>query len=427
MKIVVTGSNGYIGTRLVRLGSRFGHSMVGASRMPPSSLSVPWIKFDLCEPDCLQLTSGVDILVHLAANTLPEARIDEAIEVATAKKLIGAALASKVKFIFVSSQTARQDAPTSYGRIKWCIEQEVLAAGGWVVRPGQVYGGELRGLYGQLVKIVKKSPLLPKFLPLPVVQTIHVDDLAEGLLRIAVRRDLKSGVYCLGSSTPIPFSTFLAEIAKSRLRCRRAFVPLPIGLVNLFIAQLSETWRSRLGLDRLRSLFDLPVMNTEADLDQLGLSLRPLTSGLHPSGDGRRRQLLREANALITYVLKERPSNSMLRRYVRAVEGSRVEREFRLLGIFLSYPILLSLLDKKSWPDPALGSEFFWRMDAATLMSESTPEGAVRFLGYGQSHGPLTSTLSIVNAIAGDALWRLVRIFVAPILRYSFAKVKGGI
>jgi len=257
-----------------------------------------------------------------------------------------------------------------------------------------------------------------------LIQPIHVDDLAEGMLRIAERVDLKPRVYCLASPFPILFSNFLAEIAKSRLRCRRVFVPVPVALINLLVALLGETWRSRLGLDRLRSLFDLPVMNTGDDLDQLGLSLRPLIAGLHPSGDGRRRQLLREANSLLTYILKVRPCSSMLCRYVRAVESSRVGREFRLLGIFLSYPILLSLLDKKSWPDAAAGREFSWRMDAATLLAESTPAGAVRFLGYGQRHGPLSSTLSITIAIAGEALWRLARVFASPMLRYSFARAK---
>jgi len=37
-----------------------------------------------------------------------------------------------------------------------------------------------RGLFGTLVKVVRRLPLLPTFLPAPKIQPIHVDDLAEG-------------------------------------------------------------------------------------------------------------------------------------------------------------------------------------------------------------------------------------------------------
>lgn len=425
MKVVITGASGYIGSRLTSLAVEGGHDVVMASRKQHALPRTSWLHFDLASSEVIDLPAGTDVVVHLAANTTVSNSLDDDGEVAAAQRLIKAAQKTGAEFIFVSSQTARVDAPTAYGRIKWRIEQEVLAVGGWVVRPGQVYGGELRGLYGKLVRAVQKLPLLPAFMPAPLVQPIHVDDLAEGLLRIAERGALNSGVYCLASSVPISFSSFLAEISTSRLRCRRFLFPVPVVVVNLIVALLGDAWRIRLGLDRLRSLFDLPVMTTAADLGQLGLSLRPLMAGLHPSGDGRRRRLLREGKALVAYVLKEQPSNGILRRYVRAVECSRDGREFRLSGIFLSYPIFLSLLDKGSWPDATAGEEFFWRMDAATVLAEATPTGAGRFLGSGQRHGPLTSMLSIANALAGEAFWRLVRVFVSPMLRFCLTRAKG--
>lgn len=425
MNVVITGASGYIGNRLTSLAIERGHDVVMASRHQKALSRTSLLHFDLASSEVIDLPAGTDVVVHLAANTTESHALDEVAEVVAAQRLIKATHKTGAKFIFVSSQTARVDAPTAYGRIKWHIEQEVMAVGGWVVRPGQVYGGELRGLYGTLVKLVQKMSLLPAFLPAPKVQPIHVDDLAEGLLRVAERGDTKSGVYCLASPEPISFSAFLAEIAKTRLRCRRVFVPVPIVFINLFVALLGEGWRTRFGLDRLRSLFDLPVMTTETDLGQLGVSLRPLVAGLHPSGDDRRRRLLLEGKALLAYVLKEQPSNSLLRIYVRAVEGSRGGRAFGLPGIFLSYPILLSLLDKRSWPDATVGREFVWRMDAATMLAEATPTGVGRFLSSGQRQGPLTSILLIANAIAGEAFWRLVRVFVSPMLRYSLAGTKG--
>jgi nucleoside-diphosphate-sugar epimerase len=421
---VITGASGYIGSRLTSLAIERGHDVVMASRHQKVLSRASWLHCDLASIEVINLPAGTDVVVHLAANTSASHGLDEEGEVVAAQRLIKATHKIGAKFIFVSSQTARVDAPTAYGRIKWRIEQDVLAGGGFVVRPGQVYGGALCGLYGMLVRFVQRMPLLPAFLPVPKVQPIHVDDLSKGLLRIAERGDTKSGVYCLASPVPICFSDLLSEIAKTRLRCRRVFVPVPIVFINVVVALVGKIWGARLELDRLRSLFDLPVMTTETDLGQLGLSLRPLVAGLHPSGDDRRRLLLREGKALLTYVLRQRPSNSLLRVYVRAVEGSRGGRAFGLPAIFLSCPILLSLLDKGSWPDATVGREFVWRMDAATMLAEATPTGAGRFLGSGKRHGPLTSMFSITNALAREAFWRLARFFISPMLRFGVVRSK---
>jgi NADH dehydrogenase len=426
MRIVITGATGYIGTCLTALAIRRGCDVVMTSRLQPafSTAAVPRLHFDLTSDEPVVLPAGTDVVLHLAANTAASNLLDDVGEVAAAQRLIKSAQKAGARFIFVSSQTARADAPTVYGRIKWRVEQEVLAAGGWVVRPGQVYGGELRGLYGMLVRVVQKLPLLPAFIPSPKMQPIHVDDLAEGLLRIAERSSVQSRVYCLAAPVPISFSTFLAEIAKSRLRCKRVFVPVPVATINVFAAVIGSVWRSRLGLDRLYSLFDLPVMSTTSSLDELGLVLRPLRAGLHASGDDKRRSLLQEGKALLAYILKEQPDSAVLRRYVRAVEELREGRAFGLHGVFLNYPFLLSLLGKTSWFDAATGEEFVWRLDAATALAEASPAGAGRFLGLGRRHGMLDSILLMTIALAGEFFWRLVRVFFSPIHRFSAARFK---
>lgn len=425
MKVVITGATGYIGTRLTALASRRGYDVIAASRQQPTSSNLTWLNFDLASDEAAVLPASTDVVIHLAANTLATNVSYDVGEVAAARRLLKSAQDAGARFIFVSSQTARVDAPSVYGQIKWRIEQDVLAAGGWVVRPGQVYGGEFRGLYGLVVNTVKKFPLLPAFMPVPRVQPVHVDDLAEGLLRIAERNDVPSGVYSLASPEPVLFSNFLREIARSRLRCKRIFVPVPILIINFCAAVIGSTWRARLGLDRLRSLFALPVMKTASDLKLIGLTLRPLTVGLHPAGDNRRRCLLREGKSLLAYVLKEQPSSAVLRRYIRVIERLRGGEEFGLPEIFLNKPILLSLLDKGSWSDASVGEEFFWRLDTATMLAEASPSGIDRFLETGRKYGLLRSLLSMTNALASEAFWRLARVLVSPMLRLSMARSKS--
>lgn len=425
MNLLITGASGYIGRHVINHALKRGHTISAASRHDVIDSRVNWVEFDLFKHTSIPPLEGIEALIHLASNTTQNSDATGEAELLAAQKLLVSAKAASTKFIYISSQTARTDAPTSYGRTKWRIEQEVLSAGGWVIRLGQVYGGELRGLFGVLVSTVKHLPILPMFIPTPKVQPIHVDDLAAGLLRIAERGDVPSGIYCLASPAPISFSRFLDAIAESRLRCRRMFVPVPVVVINTLAAALGETLRVRLGLERLRSLFDLPVMESSSDLKLLGLVLRPLHSGMHPAGDDRRRHLLQEGRALLAYVLKETPDSAALRRYVRAIEHLRSGQALGVAHSILKYPILLSLVDEAVWADKSAGAEFSWRLDAATILAEATPLGARRFLALGCGHGMLSSALSMLHAVLCELFWRILRILFSPIVRIALANSRN--
>ncbi len=424
LRLVVTGATGYIGSYFINLASNHGHEIIAASRKKPSSCVSSWLPFDLASDRSILLPLGTAAVVHLAANTTPTDELDEESEVVAAQRLMKSAQDVGARFIFVSSQTAQADAPTAYGRIKWRIEQNVLSAGGWIVRPGQVYGGELRGLFGVLVNTVHRFPMLPAFVPSPKIQPIHVDDLTQGLMCITEGLDLPSGVYCLAASKPISFSRFLASIAQSRLRCKCLWVPVPIAIINAIMTALSKAQRTRLGLDRLQSLFNLPVMETQTDLNRLGLQLRPINSGMHPSGSARRRGLLREGWALLSFVLKAAPSSTLLRRYTRGIEQLRDGQSLGLKSTVLANPMLLSLFRASDWPDMNSGKEFTWRLDAATVLAEATQSGAHKFLGLGYEGGRLRCFLSMSTACACELFWRTLRVPMYPFIQLTLRHEK---
>lgn len=416
MRIVVTGATGYIGIRLTALMLKRGHDIIIASRQRPSDFSAAWFYYDLSSSDSVVLPTGTDVIVHLAANTQFFNCMEEGFEVAAAKKLIKSAQDVGAKFVFVSSQTARKDAPTEYGRTKWHIENEVFAANGLVVRPGQVYGGEERGLFGTLVRFVRHLPVLPAFLPPPLVQPIHVDDFTIGLLRLVERVDIPSGVYSLASPNAISFTALLRSIAQHRIRHRKIFVPVPISFVRLFIKFCGVKLSAKLGMHRLNSLFDLTTMDTMANLNEIGLELRTLRSGMHPSGSGRRRRLIHEGIALLTYVLRDRPHSDIVRRYVRMIETLRAGIPLDMPDWSLRWPTTLALLDDRAFVNLISVEEFSWRLDAATVIAEASVQGSVRFLGTTQFTHPLTALGRIFLALSAEFFWRLSRRIVLPLL-----------
>ncbi len=400
MNIAVTGGTGYVGERLIDAALRDGHSVVSLSRRPAGQHAVAWLPYDLGDEGAMGIASGTHAIFHLAART-HDAQGDAFIEVEAARRLAAAAVEVGARFVFVSSQSAREDAPTPYGRIKWQIERVTLDAGGVVVRPGQVYGGKERALFGTMCTLVRRLPVLPMFLPDPVVQPVHVDDLAAALL--ASLSQPPATVLCVGSPEGVGFSRFLQAIARERVRRWRPLVPVPAAGVRWAASLLGSRRAARLGLDRLVSLFALPSMSTQRDLGQLGVTLRGLDVGMSRSGSGRR-LLLRESHCLLSYVLREHPASCLMRRYVRAIEALRAGRALALPRAFMRIPALFGLLD--GGDGMGLRTEIAWRLDAATMLAEASPQGARRCLGLGRRHGAAAAVARMARSLVTESLRR---------------------
>ena len=408
MNIIVTGASGYIGSRFVSYALMHNHHIISASRQR-LDIAQQWMEFDLNNSAEIILPEEVDAVIHLGANTSSAEDYSEH-EVAAAKKMQAAANNCGAKFIFVSSQAAREDAPTIYGRTKWRIEKNVLTHSGFVIRLGQVYGGQKRGLFGTLVNLVERLPVLPAFIPSPFIQPIHVDDCAMALLRFVELKDKRSDVYCLGSVTPVSFTDFLQAISNNRLRCYKFFVPTPVFLISFFSKILGEQLANKFGLYRLNSLFDLPLMDTENDMHDIGIELRPLFSGMHRSGDNRRRRLIHEGTALLTYILREKPTSTLVRRYVRMVEKLKKGEPLAISTWLLRWPASLVLLDNPRASKTKFMNEFIRRVDAATVLAEASGQGAVRFLGAMESMWKITSLFKIITAVTLELVWNVIRL-----------------
>lgn len=215
---------------------------------------------------------------------------------------------------------------------------------------------------------------------------------------------------CLGSIEAITFTEFLRTLARSRLRLSRYFVPVPSFIVAVVIRLAGKQSR----LERLHSLFDLPRMATESDLRQLGLLLRSLDSGMHPAGDNKKRHLLIEGRALLSYVLRRHPGSTALRSYVRIIENLRGGKTIALPKPFVRWPALLAIVDGGNPTATAWKKEFVWRLDSATVLAEATTFGAQRFLGLGESLGFVGSFFGMTRAVLSEAGWRILSLMLAP-------------
>jgi NADH dehydrogenase len=411
VKILVTGATGYIGSVFVRRALASGHAIMAASRR--RAQAGEWVPYQL--GDALALPGDVDVIVHMAADTTGAVNDPEA-ELRAVVALMEAPSAAGIPFVFVSSQTARADAPTAYGRTKWIIEQRVLARGGWVVRPGQVYGGPELGLFGTLTSLLRRLPVLPALVPGPLIQPIHVEDCAEGLLRVALRQPAGLHVIHLAAAEPVTFTHFLRRIARDRVRRRVFFIPFPSALLRGVSRGIRGIRRSGVSLpllDKLDSLLEVPCVSSAGDMSALALTLRSLDDGMLKAGGGRRR-LLEEGRALIGYVLRSPPSGQLLTRYVRSVELLRHGRALGLPGWMAVAPALVAAIDS-----PAIlrnHEELRWRIDAATAISEASPAGFRRYMRAGLRQAKPIAVIRLACAVVSEVAWRVARPIVSRAL-----------
>lgn len=414
MKIAVTGATGYIGERLIHLANSYGFSVVALSRSRPLFFVTEWIHYDLNSQMPVVLPNNVDVVFHLAASTSSANYLGSDAELLAAQLILNSSKVVGAKFIYVSSQTARFDAPTLYGRTKWAIENLVLKSQGIVIRPGQVYGGKDSGLFGLLVTVVSYLPILPAFIPEPQLQPVHVDDLSLALLCAADQSGSSQQVYCIAQPDGLGFTRFLKSIASNRLNVRRLFIPIPIGFINAVIFLIGERIGQRFGVTRLKSLFDLPLMSSADSLRLLKLSLRPLDQGMHKEV-ALEDCIREEARVLFHYIQKEPPNQRQILRYVGCIQECRGGVPMALPHFVKRYPVLLALLDAPDFLASTVGTEFGWRLDAASLLSEATTEGAVRLMNAGRPGGLVRYVATLVYVLGMEAFWRLVRVIAMPL------------
>ncbi|MDY7577613.1 sugar nucleotide-binding protein [Herbaspirillum sp. RTI4] len=427
MKLIITGATGYIGTQLRIAAKLRGIEAISLCRKQGALRIAEWMQYDLANSTEVNIPVDADVVVHLAISKAVISETECTNEIAAACALLGSAQSTGAKFIFVSSQTASENAPTPYGRIKWEIERYVLAAGGWVVRPGQVYGGDEKGLFGTLISTVRTLPLIPAFLPAPKVQPVHINDLVEALLVLVERRDIEPGIFHVGATQPISFTYFLSLIASERLRVRRWFIPVPSWIILVIADVLGKRRSPLLGMERLASLFALPTMETTKDMDILGIRLRPLVFGMRrsclPLERLNRRCLVREGRMILAYVLKTRANFGVLSRYVRAIEKLRGGVALELPSFFFRMPMAIVLLDDQKYMGTPGGKEFLWRLDAATMLAEATQIGALRYIGLGAQSGAVPYCIILIRAVMMELVCRAASYI--WLNRYLRAEVDG--
>lgn len=195
MDVFITGATGFIGRRVIQRLVTTGHTVHALCRRPDLKVDVEWVLGDLERPESYQpALSGVDAVIHLGALTgkALAARHDRVNRTATRSLHEAAREAGVPRFIFASTVAVRypDKGKRPYVKAKEAAEKALREERPptIVLRPTLVLGAD-SPIGNQLAQLAR-LPLTPVFGDGKTrLQPVHVDDVAEAFVDLAVSTD----------------------------------------------------------------------------------------------------------------------------------------------------------------------------------------------------------------------------------------------
>lgn len=247
MRVFVTGSTGFLGANLTRHWRERGHVVSGSA--PDADETAPEsIRHTLGNALEPSLLAGADAIVHGAYDAAASYSTNYDGTVLIYEAARDAAVARQ---IFISSYSARPDAASEYGKLKYALEQFFLAQAQSVVRPGLVIGNG--GLFGRNMRKILASPIMPLLdggrdqLPL-----IGIRDFTAAMTAILEGR--RTGAFNLFDPGLVTMRTLVRTVNVAGGH-RALYLPISAALAEALLS-VCERFGIRLPVDRgnLRAL-----------------------------------------------------------------------------------------------------------------------------------------------------------------------------
>lgn len=255
MKVLITGSEGFIGRHLSsEVSAR--HSVIRHGRKQINSyVTGSYFQMEVnSQSEWRECLSGVDVVIHLAglahSKDSKQVSVDE-INVKGTLRLAEQALAEGVnRFIFISTigvlgnkttfpfnEKSPEIPHSEYASSKLRAEKELLDLARKtnlevvIIRPVLVYGDMAPGNFSKLKSLIKKSPILPFGLVNNNRSFISVDNLVSFIQLCVDHPKAKNEVFCISDGVDVSIKEFTNLIAAS-LSKKVIQLPVPLWLMK---------------------------------------------------------------------------------------------------------------------------------------------------------------------------------------------------
>lgn len=284
MKIILTGSTGFIGRNLLSFLVGSGHQLENVS------LRNAW-----------KLPMEGDALIHLAgkAHDIAESALDEEyyrVNTDLTTKLFDDFLGTNIRdFFYFSSVKAAADSvddlliedvipkpDTVYGKSKLKSEQYLLSQNLpfgkrlFIIRPCMIHGPGNKGNLNLLYKVVEKG------IPWPLASFVNkrsflsIDNLNFLLLTMLQNDKILSGIYNFADDQPISTNELVRIIAKTS-RKKERLLKIPTNLITT-VAKVGDILKLPLNSERLKKLTESYVVSNAKIKAELSIEHLPFSA-----------------------------------------------------------------------------------------------------------------------------------------------------
>jgi len=274
--VAITGGTGFIGKKLVERLVERGDTVRLLTRSPAGSGLSSLVQVHQCdllsagEDELSALLDGVDVLYHCAGQ-LTDAQAMRALHVDATRKLVAAASGRVGRWVQLSSvgvygpvhegsvtEEAALDPVGEYETTKAESDRIVIegaSMGGYsysILRPSNVFGAGMtnRSLFA-MIAMIKRGLFFYIGKPGASANYIHVDNVAEGLIRCATVDAARNRIFNLSDRRTL--EQFAGMIAAA-LGCPAPQLRIPQAVANLAAATLGRLPGFPLTLSRVAAL-----------------------------------------------------------------------------------------------------------------------------------------------------------------------------
>ncbi len=264
MKILVTGSTGFVGPKVVHALRARRHDVRALVRDPRRARTLEaWgcelVEGDVTDPGSLRAAvDGCEVVVHLVAIITGKPENFERVMTGGTRNLVAAAREAGVRrFVLMSALGVSEETKdlVPYYRAKWDMEQEILRSGlEYVVfRPSFVFGRD-GGVLPTFIRQVRWSPVTPVVGPGTTrLQPIWVEDVGSFFAASVDLPAAANRTFELGGPDAVSYNE-LYERIKRVLGARRATVHVPFGIVRVGAAAVERLPKAPVTRDQLTML-----------------------------------------------------------------------------------------------------------------------------------------------------------------------------
>ncbi len=275
MRILVTGSSGFVGSYIVRAIAEAGHvarCLVRSSTKNerPEGENVEIVVGDLFAPETLEeAASGCDAVIHLVGIIQEDASRGitfDRIHVEGTRNVVAAARAAGVStFVHMSANGAREDGISRYQSSKWLGEQLVRNEASFrsltIIRPSLIFGESASGqpefTSGLVRDLIKPFPVLPIFGDGRfMMQPIAVESVASAFVQAVIRAKDGRHLYEAGGPEAHSYESIVDIITIASGRKVRPKVHVPTALVDIGIRLAGWTGLVPVTRDQLAMLVE---------------------------------------------------------------------------------------------------------------------------------------------------------------------------